>query len=53
MGRATEIFDFLNRDPDDFCGMSQESFCRWNYFHITHTPELKQLRSDLGLYKES
>jgi len=52
MCKLTEYFDFLNRDPAEFRGLSQSQFCRFYYSHIQWTPEMKDLRRQLKLYDD-
>ena len=46
MGRLTQYMDYLNRKPENL----DQRFIKFNYTHITITPELKKLRRKLKLY---
>ena len=48
MGRATQFFDYLKRNPKDL----DTEFIKFNYTHFKITPELKKLRRKLKLYKQ-
>ena len=51
MGKITELYDYLNRSPKDFRGLTHQQFSRFYYAHLEHTPELKSLRNELKWYK--
>lgn len=48
MGRITQLFDYLKRDPAEF----GKDFVLSNYTHIEITPELKKLRKTLKWYRK-
>ena len=48
MGKLTEYFDYLNREPKTLTS----DFIAFNYTHISIGPEEKKLRRELKLYKK-
>lgn len=47
MGRATQFFDYLTRQPQDFT----LDFVKAHYTHLEITPAIKKIRRKLKLWK--
>lgn len=44
MGRATEFFDYINRESDNF--KNADGSWKTHYYHIDFTEELKKCRRE-------